>query len=145
MVFINGYRPQMWRWTLFFCFGLPSSCSYHICFWSVLPNLQASSGQISEVLRAMQRQLFWRYIESIIGTTSIPALKGKAGLFCCANRQSAAKHSANYKIFADFSYSPRFAYQRSTNRSAQHKGNMRTGEARTPVHRALPIVIEIAY
>jgi hypothetical protein len=28
---------------------------------------------------------------------------------------------------------------------AQHKGNERIGEAQTPIRRALPIVIEIAY
>jgi hypothetical protein len=43
--------------------------------------------------------LYWRYIESVIGATSIPALKGEAGQI----------RSANNKIFADFSYSPRFA------------------------------------
>ncbi len=44
----------------------------------------------------------------IIGVALRPALIGEAGHF----------HSVNNKNFADFSYSPRFAYYRSTNRSA---------------------------
>jgi hypothetical protein len=58
----------------------------YFCFRSVLPNLLASSGKISEALRVTSRQLCWRYIESIIGATLIPALKGEAGRLRCANR-----------------------------------------------------------
>jgi hypothetical protein len=47
-----------------------------------------------------------------IGAAMRPALIGEAGRF----------HSANIKIFTDFSYSPRFAYVQSTNRSANNIG-----------------------
>jgi hypothetical protein len=53
--------------------------------------------------------LYWRYIESVIGATSIPALKGKAGAFAAPIGEARRIRSANNKIFADFSYSLRFA------------------------------------
>ncbi len=34
--------------------------------------------------------MYWRYIELVIGATSISALKGEAGRLRCANRRSAA-------------------------------------------------------
>ncbi len=71
-------------------------------FRSVLLNLQASSGQISEALRKTQLQYDWRYIESVIGTTSISALKGEAGRLRCANRRSAANSQPHYKDFRGF-------------------------------------------
>jgi hypothetical protein len=80
-----------------------------------------------------------------------PALIGKALRTRHALRRSEALCSANNKIFADFSYSPRFPYYRSTVRIAarivlaQHERNESMDEARTPVHRDLPIFIELAY
>ncbi len=71
-------------------------------FRSVLPNLQASSGEISEALRATQRQMYWRYIESVIGARSISALKGEAGRLRCANRRSAANSQRQYLDFRGF-------------------------------------------
>jgi hypothetical protein len=50
-------------------------------FWSVLPNLQGSSGIMGEALWATQRRYSWRYIENtanIIGAVLHPALIGEA-------------------------------------------------------------------
>ncbi len=102
MVLIHGYRPQIMAldiifsfWSTFILF-LP-----YFRFRSVLLNLQASSGQISEALRATQRQLYWRYIECVIGATSLPALKGEAVRLRCTNRRSAANSQRQYKVFTD--------------------------------------------
>ncbi len=118
-------------------------------FRSVLSNVQASSRKISEALRATQRQQYWRYIESIIGTTSIPALKGEAGTFAAPIGEARRICSANNKIFVIFQN--RRASPISGVRIvapivlAQHKERERIGKAQTPVRRASPIVIELAY
>jgi hypothetical protein len=51
-----------------------------------------------------------RYIENNIGAAMRPALLGAAVRTCRAIREAGRFHSANIKIFMDFSYSRRFAY-----------------------------------
>ncbi len=85
--------------------------------------------------------MYWRYIESVIGATSIPALKGEAG----RGKFTAPK----------IRFSWIFHIRRATPISgvrivapivlAQHEEHERIGEARTPVRRASPIVIELTY
>ncbi len=88
MVLIHGYKPQIVALDIIFSFWFTFILFLpYFRFQSVLPNLQASSGQISEALRATQRQLYWRYIECVIGATSLPALKGEARQIRSANKK----------------------------------------------------------
>ncbi len=86
MALIHGYRPQIVALDIIFSiqFAFILFLPY-FRFRSVLPNSQASSGEISEALQATQRQLYWRYIESVIGATLLPALKGEAWQIRSAN------------------------------------------------------------
>ncbi len=103
MVLINGYRPWIVVLDIIFSFWFTFILSLlYFRFRSVLPNLQASSGTMSKALRATQRQLYWRYIESVIAATSLPALKGEAGCLRCANKRSASNSQHQLEVFADF-------------------------------------------
>jgi hypothetical protein len=93
--------------------------------------------------------MYWRYIECVIGATSLPALKGEAGRLRCANRRSAANSPCQQEVFADFFI--RCALPISGERIAapivlaQHKEHKRIGKVRTSMRRASPIVIKLPY
>ncbi len=75
--------------------------------------------------------------------------KAERGAFAAPIGEVRRIRSAIKKIFADFSYSPRSPISGVRIAVpivlAQHKEHKKIGEARTPVRRASPIVIELAY
>ncbi len=88
MVLIHGYKPQIVALDIIFSFWFTFILFLpYLCFRSVLLNLQASSGQISEALRATQCQLYQRYIECVIGAMLLPALKGEVRRIRSANKK----------------------------------------------------------
>ncbi len=117
-------------------------------FWSVLPKLQASSGKIGEALRAMQRQLYWCYIEMLLALRCTLRLKAKQGAFAAPIGEAQRIGSPNKKfsqIFFIRCASPTGGVQIALPIVwAQHKGNKRIGKSRTSICCASPIVIEIA-
>jgi hypothetical protein len=74
-------------------------------FWI---NMWSTMSDVAPTVLALYR--------NIIGATLHPALKGEAGRLCRANKRSTTNSQRQLKVFADFLYSLRFAYWRSTNR-----------------------------
>ena len=113
-------------------------------FRSVLPNLQASSGKLSEALRATQRQLYWRYIESLLALRRFLRLKAKRGAFAAPIGEFAAPIITFSWIFHICHASPISGVRIvAPIVLAQHKDNERIGKARTTIRSTSPIVIEI--
>ncbi len=159
MVLIEAQGPQsvalgiLLSFQLDFVLGLP-----YFRFRSVRPKLQAGSGRLGEAVRATQHHQRWHYIVAtadIIGAALHPVLLGKTGNAHRGHRQKGGNQQRQLEVFADFfifavlrllaeykSHSQQ--YQRST-REREEKGMGRIGKARTPINRASPIVIEIAY
>ncbi len=149
MLLIHGYRPQIVAldinfWIQFaFILFLP-----YFRFWSVLPNLQVSSGQISKALRATQRQLFGAIKNWLLALHCSLRLKAKRGTFAVPIGETQRIRSSNQKFSRIFfccaspSGGVRIAAPIVL---AQYKGNERIGEAWTHFRRASPIVIEITF
>jgi hypothetical protein len=62
-----------------FPFPLVSTAEFIGEFWT---NKQSAMSNVAPTVK------YWRYIECLIGATSLPALKGEAGRLSCAKRRS---------------------------------------------------------
>ncbi len=146
MVLFDGYGPQIVALDIILLIQLVSILFMpFFLFLSVRPELQASSGRIVEVVRATQRQQYWRYIAAtanIIGAAWHPVLIGEAGERSPHLQAKRGEFVAPGRSFADFFMFAELGLL--AEHESQDQENERIGKAQTTIRSASPIVIEIS-